>query len=167
MEKTTDNLSKIRSFMFGVQDSLGSTLGFVSGIAVSGVDRQTILTSGIVLIFVEAFSMGIGSLLSEHTTREFEEGKALPISSAIPSSLIMFFSYFFSGFIPLAPYTFATPGFALLLSVLFSLALILTVSLITATKLKLDRWHHIREMLILGTVTLIVGMIVGKILPEI
>lgn len=56
----------VRTFVFGVEDSLVSTVGLLSGLAIAGAARGTIILSGVTLIFVEAFSMGIGSLLSEH-----------------------------------------------------------------------------------------------------
>ena len=51
----------VRNFIFGVEDSLVSTLGFLAGIAVAGIATRELVTSGIVLILVEAFSMGVGS----------------------------------------------------------------------------------------------------------
>ena len=46
----------IRNFVFGVEDSLASTVGLLSGIATAGVNASTIVVTGAVLIFVEAFS---------------------------------------------------------------------------------------------------------------
>ena len=51
----------LRNFIFGVEDSLVSTVGLLSGVAVANVDQATIFLTGMVLIFVEAFSMGVGS----------------------------------------------------------------------------------------------------------
>ena len=51
------------SFIFGVEDSLVSTVGLLSGVAVAGVTRTDIFITGIILIFVEAFSMGVGNFL--------------------------------------------------------------------------------------------------------
>jgi VIT1/CCC1 family predicted Fe2+/Mn2+ transporter len=49
----------LRNFIFGVEDSLVSTVGLLSGVAVAGVASRTILLTGVVLIFVEAFSMAV------------------------------------------------------------------------------------------------------------
>ena len=59
MEDKTRKFSAvyIRNFIFGVEDSLVSTAGLLSGIAATGMSRPAILLTGIVLIFVEAFSM--------------------------------------------------------------------------------------------------------------
>jgi len=47
----------LRNFVFGVEDSIVSTVGLVSGIAIAGLPKTEILLTGAVLIFVEAFSM--------------------------------------------------------------------------------------------------------------
>jgi len=61
----------LRNFVFGVEDSLVSTVGLLSGIAAAGVAQKDILVSGVVLIFVEAFSMAVGSFLSEEFAEEY------------------------------------------------------------------------------------------------
>ena len=50
-----------RNFIFGVEDSLVSTVGLLSGVAIAGVPSRTILLTGVVLILVEAFSMAAGA----------------------------------------------------------------------------------------------------------
>ena len=60
----------VRNFIFGAEDSLVSTVGLLAGVASAGIPRKDIIISGVVLIFVEAFSMGVGSFLSERTTEE-------------------------------------------------------------------------------------------------
>ena len=56
----------LRNTVFGVEDSLVSTVGLLSGIAATGsVSKSFILLTGIVYISVEAFSMAVGSFLSE------------------------------------------------------------------------------------------------------
>ena len=62
----------IRNIVFGVEDSLVSTVGLLSGIALGDIPRSTILFTGLVYIFVEAFSMAVGSFLSEESVEEYE-----------------------------------------------------------------------------------------------
>ena len=57
----------VRNFTFGVEDSLVSTVGLLAGIAFAGVNAGTVVLTGAVLIFVEGFSMAVGSLLSEQS----------------------------------------------------------------------------------------------------
>ena len=48
----------LRAFVFGVEDSVASTVGLLSGIAIAGVARETILLTGAILILVERAKEG-------------------------------------------------------------------------------------------------------------
>src|SRR3989338_10857409 len=104
--------SYIRSFVFGVEDSLVSTVGLLSGVAITGASAKTIFVTGIVLIFVEAFSMGAGSFLAEHSADDYEFKSAPSARKSMLDGLIMFVSYFIDGFIPLFSYLMTEPGAA-------------------------------------------------------
>ena len=58
-------VSYVRSFAFGVEDGLVSTVGLLAGVSTADVSRRDILITGAILIVVEAFSMATGSFLSE------------------------------------------------------------------------------------------------------
>lgn len=60
----------IREVVFGLEDSLVSTLGAVTGIAAGTGNSFVVILSGIVLIFVEALSMSAGSYLSSKSVSE-------------------------------------------------------------------------------------------------
>lgn len=87
-------VSYVRNFIFGVEDSLVSTVGLLSGIAIADVGRSTILLTGMVLIFVEAVSMAAGSFLSESSAENYASKHESPLRLSVPASAIMFFSYF-------------------------------------------------------------------------
>lgn len=71
---TNFNLSSIiREVVFGMEDGMVSTLGAISGIAVGSQDRYIVLLSGVVIIMVESISMGVGSYLSNRTSKEVDE----------------------------------------------------------------------------------------------
>ena len=95
MFKKAPFVSYFRNFIFGVEDSLVSTVGLLSGVAIAGVAKETIFLTGIVLIFVEAFSMAAGSFLSESTAEEYESGSNKVERSSFISGAVMFFSYYF------------------------------------------------------------------------
>ncbi|MFC1722374.1 VIT1/CCC1 transporter family protein [Patescibacteria group bacterium] len=100
MKKLTSDY--YRNLIFGVEDSLVSTLGVLFGItSVAGFSKRQIFLTGIITVVVEASSMGAGSFLSESTANELEGSK---IKNPILDGIIMFFAYFFAGFIPLTPY---------------------------------------------------------------
>lgn len=110
----------IRNFIFGVEDSLVSTVGLVSGVAVAGVDTKQVVLTGMVLIFVEAFSMGVGSLLSENSADEYESKSEVALSNSLGYALVMFISYLLSGFFVVFPYMFLPASRALWLSIAVS-----------------------------------------------
>src|SRR3990167_566610 len=84
----------LRNPVFGVEDGLVSTVGLLSGIAIAGVGKETILLTGIILIFVEAFSMGAGSFLSQASAEEYSTQKSMIHNHSIFAGSIMFASYF-------------------------------------------------------------------------
>lgn len=64
---TSKLLGSIREIVFGLEDSLVSTIGVVAGIAAGTGDQQIVILSGSVLVVVEALSMAAGSFLSSQS----------------------------------------------------------------------------------------------------
>lgn len=154
----------VRNFVFGVEDSLVSTVGLLSGVAAAGVTRKTILLTGAVLIAVEAFSMAVGSFLSERSAEKFMRETQLTLRRPIVGGVIMFFSYFVSGFIPLAPYIFMNAGNAFAFSIVFSLASLFFLGIVSARVVRINVLRHALEMLVVGGVAIGVGVAVGQLL---
>ncbi|MFH1632147.1 MAG: VIT1/CCC1 transporter family protein [bacterium] len=65
--------SSIREIVFGLEDSLVSTLGAITGIAAGTGSTYIVVLSGVVLIFAEAVSMAAGSYLSSKSAHEVYE----------------------------------------------------------------------------------------------
>ena len=86
----------LRNFIFGVEDSLVSTVGLLAGVAAADISQAAILTTGLVLIVVEGFSMGIGSFLAEETTEEMAGEKPQTLE-AIKGACTMLVSYCLAG----------------------------------------------------------------------
>lgn len=157
----------IRNFIFGVEDSLVSTVGLVSGIAIVGVPKQTILLTGIVLIFVEAFSMGAGSLISEHSVEEYSRGKHKATPAHFFGAVIMFISYFLSGFVPLLPYILLNTASAFWVSIICSLITLSLLGIINAKIFRIKMFSHAFEMFVIGGLAIGVGVGVGKLVDYI
>ncbi|MCF6276429.1 MAG: VIT1/CCC1 transporter family protein [Candidatus Magasanikbacteria bacterium] len=156
----------VKNFIFGVEDSLVSTIGLISGVAITGVARGTIIITGIILIFVEATSMGIGSLLSEHTAEEYSKKKNTPFGTSIVAGSIMFVSYFLAGFIPLSPYLFLESMTAFWVSIVFSLVALFVLGVVSGKIFKINKIRKGLEMLLLGGLGVLVGVIVGVIVQN-
>lgn len=150
-----------RSFVFGVDDSLVSTVGLLSGIAIADTPKETIILSGIVLIFVEAFSMGMGSFLSEDAADELVEKKGFQMHS-VYASIIMFFSYFVSGFIPLSPYLFFDTQVAFGFSISLSLIALFLLGALSAKYFNRSVFKLGLKMLLLGGTAVALGTLVGS-----
>lgn len=72
-QRTSGVIGSIRELVFGLEDSLVSTLGVVVGVAAGTSDTKVVMLSGIVLVLVEALSMAGGSFLSSKSHRDMLE----------------------------------------------------------------------------------------------
>lgn len=156
-----DRALYVRNIIFGVEDSLISTLGFLAGITVAGLRAQDILTTGLILILVEAFSMGVGSFLSEESVEEYEHHVSASLKNSLVAGLTMFFSYLFSGFIPLGPYIFLSPTAAFWPSIFLSLIALFFLGVFRG---KMSRVNPVRtgiRMLVIGGCAMMIGICVG------
>lgn len=152
----------LRNLVFGVEDSLVSTVGLLSGIAVAGTSRDTIFLAGVVLIFVEAFSMGVGSFISEHAVESYSSKENADHSHTTLGGVVMFVSYFVAGFIPLFPYMVADVSTAFTLSILASLIALFGLGVLTGKLFRLNIWSRGLQMFVLGGVAILLGVAVGK-----
>lgn len=148
----------IRNFVFGAEDSLVSTVGLLSGIAIAGVDRPTIILTGAVLICVEAFSMGIGSYLSESITHADSKTER---RISIEAALVMLVSYLVVGLIPLAPYFFLTGRSGLTWSILVSLIGLLILGVIGSRLSGTSVRRNTLRMVLLGGCAIAIGIAVS------
>ncbi len=154
----------VRNFIFGAEDSLVSTVGLLAGVASAGIPRKDIIISGVVLIFVEAFSMGVGSFLSERTTEESQIDNQEKFSNSLIASVIMFFSYFISGLIPLFPYLIQSNTSAFWQSITASLIALFILGFLSAKILKTKLFKNALRMLLIGGSAIALGIIVGIII---
>lgn len=154
----------VRNFIFGAEDSLVSTVGLLSGIFFAGVSQREIIVSGSVLIFVEAFSMSVGSFLSESSTEESYPHFKKRESNSIVAALIMFMSYLISGIFPLFPYLIFTSGSAFLGSVILSFIALFCLGFFSAKILKIKVLKNSLRTVILGGFAIIFGIVVGSII---
>lgn len=153
----------LRTFVFGVEDSLVSTVGLLSGIAAAGVSRTTILVTGVVLVFVEALSMAVGELLSENSAEEYLAQGDVPLKSSFDEGALMFVSYIVSGFIPLAPYLLLENSHAFSASIALSLAVLFIVGVVSG---KVSNAHAVRNgvrMTLVGSLAVIAGVFIGSL----
>lgn len=155
--------SYIRNFIFGVEDSLVSAVGMMSGIALAGVPTNLVLVTGVVYIFVEAFSMAAGSYLSERSGEEFAVQHSVSPFRSLIASTVMFFSYLIAGIIPIAPYAYFAPDLALTVSILGSLIALFVLGMVGARAAHTPLFSRAFQMMLVGGIAILLGIAVGKI----
>ncbi|MBI4368386.1 MAG: VIT1/CCC1 transporter family protein [Candidatus Omnitrophica bacterium] len=72
-KKTVELKSKIREFVFGIQDALISTVGLLAGVYQATQNQQVVIISGFAAAFTGALSMATGSYLSSKAQKEIFE----------------------------------------------------------------------------------------------
>jgi VIT1/CCC1 family predicted Fe2+/Mn2+ transporter len=159
---TKNNDLYVRNIVFGISDSLVSTVGLLSGIDASGTSRQIIVLTGIVYAFVEAFSMAVGSFLSEQSTEEYDVKGEVPDAKPFVAGTVMFVSFILASFIPIVPYLFAGLTAALWTSIALSIAALFVVGLVSAKVDKVNILKHAIKMALLGGAAIVIGVVVGK-----
>lgn len=152
-----------RNFIFGVEDSLVSTVGLVSGIAFAGAARADILLTGVVLVFVEAFSMAAGAYVAERSGDEYVKKSSVSPVNARVAGAVMFVSYLMSGAIPLLPYIFFSGSFAIISSIGAALAALALLGFLGARITKTPALSRSIQMLLVGGAAILIGVGVGRI----
>lgn len=152
----------LRSFVFGCQDALVSTTGVVVGVSAAVSDKRLILLTAVITIMVEAFSMAAGQYLSEKTIHDIPNSHHK--DNLVLGSAIMFGAYVVGGVIPVLPVLLFSGSIASVLSVLFAF---LGLFVLGYMKAKLFFGNPIRssiEMLLIGGLAVLMGLMVGKYL---
>lgn len=154
----------LRNAVFGVQDSLVSTVGLISGIASVGISRSALLLTGFVLVFVEAFSMAIGSFLSDVSAREYRERHAVQSGPSIFGGIVMLISYIVAGLIVLMPYQLVSGDSAFGLSIILSLITLFLLGIVSARSSSLPVLNRGIRMIVLGGLAILLGIGVAHII---
>ncbi|HXV27020.1 MAG TPA: VIT1/CCC1 transporter family protein [Candidatus Paceibacterota bacterium] len=152
----------MRNLVFGVEDGLVSTVGFISGIAASDIASPTLLLTGIVLIFSEAFSMAVGSFLSESSVQEYRTRRRSSVIPLVAGGTVMFLAYLGAGALVLAPYFFAFPSHAFPWSVGFSLAALFALGVVSARLSRVRPLQRGIRMLVVGGLAIGLGIFVAR-----
>lgn len=168
-------LVRIREIVFGLEDGLVSTLGAVTGIAAGSGSTYVVVLSGLVLIVVEALSMGAGSYLSEKSNREAMYSryaddphmkKHLPElfpETDIKAGFIMWASYMIGGIIPLAPYFFLSINNSYAPSIIGATLALFGLGVWKSRHTKRDWVKSAFEMVVVSLGAVIIGFMIGRL----
>ncbi len=174
-QKVGHTASDIREIVFGFEDGVVSTLGAITGIAAGTGSSFVVILSGIVIVIVEAVSMGAGSYLSGKSAREVLETKVkqnprlekefeffFP-KSQLHGALLMWLSYMVGGVVPLLPYFFLPIRMSYLPSIILALLVLLSLG---AWKTRFTGRSWSKSALEMAAVSLgaaLVGFVVGRV----
>jgi len=157
----------LRTVIFGVTDSLVSTVGLLAGINAAGASHALIVITGVVYAIVEAFSMAVGNFLSEESVEEYTTRGDVPERTPLLAAVVMFFTFVIVALIPVAPYLFLGDPQALGVSIVAS---VLALFLVGAAGARFSRmpmlWRGVR-MAGLGGAAILIGIVVGSVFPAI
>lgn len=161
--------SIVREIVFGLEDSLVSTLGAVTGIAVGSGSQFITVLSGLVILMVEAVSMAAGSYLSTEAVEFVEEGlrkTRLVRRLSLRAAGAMFFFYLIGGSVPLLPYFFLEPSAAIYPSVICTIAALALIGCWAGKITKRPIWQAALEMVVISLSAAAVGCIIGYLVPR-
>lgn len=160
MKKIKDEY--LRSSLFGFEDSLVSTTGMVVGISFGTDNKQFILLAAFVTIIVEAVSMGAGEFLSDKAVHELD--KKTQKNSTLLSGIVMFISYIIGGMIPVSPIIFFPHDQAIIYSIIAAFIGLFILGFVKGKIVKVDKLRSATEMLIVGGIAALIGIVVGLFL---
>lgn len=158
-------ISSMRELIFGLEDSLVSTLGTVTGIAIGSQSTYIVILSAFVLIASESTSMAAGSYLSSISANEAEGGtgkKGHPIRGAA----VMGVSYTLGGFIPVLPYFFLPTHLAILPSVIMTVVTLFMVGIWAAKYTKQPRLKSGFTMATISLSAAFIGYVIGRLVSH-
>jgi len=157
----------LRSIIFGINDSLVSTVGFLAGISVAGVPRATIILTGVVYALVEAFSMAMGDFLSEESAEEYVSHSNVSDRPSVISAVLMFISCVLASLIPLVPYIIFVSNTALIVSICLSVLSLFVAGVISARFSRLPMMWRGARMALLGGAAIVIGVAIGTLMPAV
>lgn len=164
-------VDSIREIVFGLEDSLVSTMGAITGIAVGTGSQYIVILSGLVLIVAEATSMAAGSYLSTKHAREaevlFHECKGFEIheevSHPIRAAIVMGVFYLMGGVVPLVPYFLLPVSQAVVPAITVTAVTLFFVGFWAASFTKTSKVKSGIEMTVVSLAAALIGYMVGRL----
>jgi VIT1/CCC1 family predicted Fe2+/Mn2+ transporter len=156
----------IREIVFGLEDSLVSTLGVVTGVAVAVDESNVVIVTGCVLLVVEAVSMAASSYLSSKSELEIKtrNKKRKPGNySPIISGIVMGGFYLFGGIFPMAPYIFLGVDDALVPSVVLTILALFGFGFVKAEYVGKHPLVSSIEMTVVSLSACAIGYAIGRL----
>lgn len=158
----------LRSAVFGIEDALVSTTGAVVGLTAGVSDKKLVLLAALVVVAVEAVSMGVGQFLSEETLVESQKHVETKqaVQKIINGAVIMFVSYFIAGMVPIIPVILLPFPASIWVSLALALFCLFVLGFVKGKIVNVPPVKSAVKMFILGGVAAVVGVLVGILLRD-
>ena len=154
-----------KQIIFGFEDAFVSTVGILVGIAAATADPYLIFLTGIVVIGVEALSMGVGAFLSEKASHQLQESERKgSADNPMLGGVLMFVSYILGGCVPLVPYIVLPFGLAISVSIGATFLGLFALGFIKGRLVKVNPWRSAIEMMSVAGAAIIVGYALGTVI---
>lgn len=153
----------LRSLMFGLQDGLVSTTGVVVGISTGVNNKSIVVLAALVAVMVEASSMAAGQYSSEKAVHQMDKTGS-HTDNLFVGAIIMFFAYLIGGAFPIIPTLLFSQNDARFASIGAAFVGLLIVGYIKGHLVEHNTLRSAVELLIVGGVATIIGLVVGYFL---
>lgn len=148
--------------MFGFNDALVSTTGVIVGVSTGTSNKSIVLLAGVVTILVEALSMGAGQYSASKAAHQLE--KKAKSKVPLTSGIIMFWSYFAAGLVPLVPILAFPMSYSRNVAIVASLVGLFVLGYVKGKVVEVSPIKSAVEILIIGGIATSIGIIVGNLL---
>lgn len=153
----------LRETVFGIEDSVVSTLGVVVGMAAGTDSRYVVILSTLVLIVVESISMAAGTYLSDKSEMEVAHIPYRKIFvRSMSGAVCMILSYVIGGFLAILPFFFLEPLQAIIPSAVISISILFTIGYIKGQLAGINKWRSGLEMSLISISAAALGYLIGK-----
>lgn len=157
--KQSTKTEYLRSAIFGFNDALVSTTGVIVGVSTGTNNKEVVILAGVVTIMVEALSMGTGQYLSAKSAHQLtKEGD---MKQAIISGVIMFFSYFIAGLVPLLPIIIFPIEYSREITIIAALTGLFILGYVKGKIVKVSPLKSALEIFIIGGLATLIGLGAG------
>lgn len=160
----------LREIIFGANDGVVTSIGFLVGI-VGAVSNQTlIIISGVLTIVAGAASMALGNYLGVKSQNEFYKSRDVKNVSwvennAVLAGTIMGIAYLLAGFPPLIPFMIVKPtARALIMSIIVAVFVMGLIGFVRWLLNKGSLSGKIGETITIGIIAAAIGFLAGEVL---
>jgi VIT1/CCC1 family predicted Fe2+/Mn2+ transporter len=157
----------LREIVFGANDGVVTSLGFLVGITGAISNQDIIVIAGVLTIVAGAVSMALGNYLGVKAQREFDEEVEHRTSENNPviSGTVMGLAYLVAGLPPLIPFFLFKPtARALVFSVVVAISIMYLIGFIRWTLTRKYFKAKVVETISIGIIAAAIGFLAGEVL---